>query len=158
MSNFSEALVLAASFCSISEHCESEVLKKVSRFELTPEDQERLIIRLQQEGFIDEKRFVKAFVNDKFRFNKWGRIKIKYILKQKSIKSDIIEEGILQIPESEYKDTLLKLLKEKCPAIKRKNIYELKGKLIRFATGKGYEPSIITHCLKDLNINNEEDE
>lgn len=157
MSNFSEALVLAASFCSTSEHCESEVLDKICRFELIPEDRKKLILRLQQEGFLDERRFVKAFVNDKFHFNRWGRIKIRYMLKQKGIKSDVIEEGIKQISEKEYQGILLKLLKEKRPAIKSKNVYELRGKLLRFATGKGYEPSIVTLCLKDLDLN-EEDE
>jgi Uncharacterized protein conserved in bacteria len=152
MSNFSNALVYAASFCSYSEHCKSEVLDKISRFELTFEDRERLILHLQQEGFLDEKRFVMSYVNDKFRFNKWGRIKIRYMLKQKDIKSETIKEAIKQIPEEEYHQMLLKLLKEKRPAIKSKNVYELRGKMIRFATGKGYEPSIVTLCLKELRI------
>lgn len=153
MSNFSEALVYAASFCSQSEHCRSEVLDKVSRFELTFEDRERLILQLQQEGFLDEGRYVRSYVNDKFRFNRWGRIKIRCMLRQKGIRSENIEEGVRQIPEEEYRHTLLKLLKEKRPAVKSQNSYELKGKMIRFATGKGYEPSIVALCLKDLNIN-----
>jgi regulatory protein len=152
MSNFSEALVFAASYCSTSEHCESEVLCKISKFELPPEDQKNLIQRLKQEDFINEKRFVKAFVNDKFRINRWGRIKIRYLLKQKGIQAEIIDEGLDQIPEQEYHDMIFKLLKEKRPAIKSKNAYELKSKMFRFASGKGYEPSAIALCLKELDI------
>jgi regulatory protein len=155
MSNFSEALVFAASYCSISEHCESEVLSKISRFGLAPEDQKNLIQRLKKENFINEKRFVKAFVNDKFRINKWGRIKIRFLLKQKGIQTEIIDEGLAQIPEPEYHDMIFKLLKEKRPAIKSKNAYELRSKMIRFASGKGFELSAITYCLKELDIADE---
>lgn len=155
MSNFSEALVFAASYCSISEHCESEVLSKISRFELDPEDQKNIIQRLKQENFINEKRFVKAFVNDKFRINRWGRIKIRYMLKQKGIQNEIIDEGLGQISEEEYHDRIFKLLKEKRPAIKSKNAYELRSKMIRFASGKGYELSVIAFCLKELDLADE---
>jgi regulatory protein len=155
MSNLSEALVLAASYCSISEHCESEVLSKISRFGLDPEDQKNLIQRLKQENFINEKRFAKAFVNDKFRINKWGRIKIRFLLKQKGIQTEIIDEGLAQIPEPEYHDMIFKLLKEKRPVIKSKNTYELRSKMIRFASGKGFELSAITCCLKELDIADE---
>ena len=156
MSTFSDALVLAAAFCSTSEHCKSEVLGRIADFELSVEDQAKLIQRLQQEGFLDEKRYVKAFVNDKFRFNKWGRIKIRYMLKQKGIASDLIEEGILQIPEDEYHEILLALLKQKRPILKSRNVYELRGKMLRYAAGKGFEPSLICRCLGELN--NEEEE
>ena len=70
MSNYSEALSVAAGYCSLAEHCISDVVEKVKRFELTSDDQVKLIKRLIDEGYLNESRYVKAFVNDKFRFSK----------------------------------------------------------------------------------------
>lgn len=43
----------------------------------------RIIDRLVVEKFIDEERYCRAFVNDKFRFAKWGKMKITQALYMK---------------------------------------------------------------------------
>lgn len=156
MSNYSEALAFAAAYCSSAEHCKTEILEKTEKFELSPDEKNLLIQRLIQEKFLDEKRYVRAFVRDRFRFNKWGRIKIRYMLRQKAIPSDLIEEGIETLSEEEYLDMLLTLLKQKKPTVKSKSNYELRGKMLRFGSGRGFEPSLISLCLKKMDI--EEDE
>jgi regulatory protein len=158
MSNYSEALAHAAAFCSASEHCISEVLDKTKKFELSQEDQDKLIRRLQEEGFLDEKRYVKAFVNDKFRFSKWGRIKIRYRLRQKGVSSDLTEEGLGIISEKDYQETLTSMLLQKKRSVKAASKYEYWGKMMRFAISKGFEPSIASDCLKEIGINDNEDE
>lgn len=156
MSNYTEALAFAAAYCSTAEHCRTEILEKTEKFELNPEEKVQLIQRLQQEKFLDEKRYVRAFVRDRFRFNKWGRIKIRYMLRQKGIPSDLIDEGIETISEEDYLDMLFSLLKQKKPSVKSKSNYELRGKMLRFGSGRGFEPSLIAQCLKKMDI--EEDE
>jgi len=157
MSNYSEALAFTAAYCSAAEHCKSEVLEKASRFELTAEEQLTLIQKLKQEGFLNEQRFVKAFVNDRFRFNKWGRIKIRYMLRQKGISTELIEEGVGLINDEDYHEMLLTILKHKKPSIKSKSNYELRGKMLRYAAGKGFEPSIASKCLREMDIDEDED-
>ena len=157
MSNYSEALAFAAAFCSSAEHCKSEVLDKTARFELSADEQTKLVLRLEQENFLDERRYVKAFVKDRFRFNKWGRIKIRYMLRQKGIPSVLADEGVESIPEDEYLEMLLSLLRQKRPSIKSKSDYELRGKMLRFGSGRGFEPSLIAQCLKRMDIEGEED-
>jgi regulatory protein len=156
MSAYSQALNYAASFCSSSEHCQSEVLEKIKRFELTPEEQNQLVSRLKSEHFLDEQRFVKAFVNDKFRYSKWGKTKISYMLRQKGLSSSLIEEGLSLILDESYQDMLTDLLKQKKRSVKAATPYELKGKLFRFAAGKGFESSVISLCLKKMGM--EEDD
>lgn len=157
MSNYSEALAFAAAYCSASEHCKSEVLDKTVKFGLDQEEQAKLIQRLQQEGFLDERRYVRAFINDRLRFNKWGRIKIRYMLRQKGISAEFTQEGLESIVEEDYLDMLLTLLKQKKPSIKSKSNFEMREKMLRFAAGRGFEPSLISQCLKKLDIGEEED-
>jgi len=157
MSNYSEALAFAAAYCSSAEHCKSEVFEKTAKFELEHEEQTKLILRLQQEGFLDEKRYVRAFVIDRFKFNKWGKIKIRFMLRQKGLSAEIIEEGLGQISDEDYQGMLLTLLKQKKPSIKSKTQYELRGKMLRYGAGKGFEPSLISQCLKKMDIYEEDD-
>jgi regulatory protein len=156
MSNYSEALTIAAGYCSIAEHCISDVVEKVKRFELTSEDQAKLIKRLLDDGYLNEKRYVKAFVKDKFRFSKWGRIKIRYALRQKGISSTLAEEGMSEIDEEDYLEMLTDLLRQKKRSIKANTPYEQRGKLLRFAAGRGFELDLAGSCLRKMGLNDEE--
>ncbi len=156
MSNYSEALASAASYCSLAEHCISEVVEKLKKFELTSEDQAKLLRRLQDEGYLNESRYVKAFVKDKFRFSKWGRIKIRYALRQKGISAMLAEEGISEILETDYQEMLTDLLRQKKRSVKANSSYELRGKLLRFVAGRGFELEQAGAILRKMGIDDEE--
>ena len=83
-----EALNKAAAYCTLCERCTSEVTSKLTQWGIEPSEQIKIVERLQQEGFIDEERYCRAFVNDKVRFNRWGRIKITASLREKKLPAD----------------------------------------------------------------------
>jgi regulatory protein len=157
MSNYTEALTAAAGYCSMAEHCVSEVVEKLKRFELTSDEQSKLLKRLKDDGYLNEGRFVKAFVKDKFRFSKWGRIKIRYALRQKGLDSSLIEEGMAEIQEEDYLEMLTDLLRSKKRSTKAKSPYELRGKLLRFAAGRGFELDQAGACLRKMGLDDEEE-
>lgn len=103
----------AAAYCSASERCIQDVEKKIKAAGLAGEESDRIVSRLLQERFIDESRFARYFVNDKLRFNKWGRVKINYEMQRKGIPSSIRSEALEGIDEQEYRSILLSLLKSK---------------------------------------------
>lgn len=145
-----EMLHLAAAYCSGTERCVSEVRKKIESASLPEEATQRIIDRLIAERFIDEARYVRYFVNDKLRFNKWGRIKINYELQKKRIDSGLRQEALSAIDETEYRQTLLALLRAKSKGLKAKNDYDKQLKLMRFGAGRGFESQLISSCLKQL--------
>ena len=59
-------------------------------------------------------------MNDKLRFNKWGRIKIAYELQKRNIPAPIRSEALEGIDEKEYADILQSLLKAKKKSTKGK--------------------------------------
>lgn len=142
-----EALCKAAAYCSASEHCRSEVASKLKAWGMSADEQESILQQLVQERYIDESRYARFYVNDKFRFNQWGRTKIAMSLKQKGIASGTYSEWLDAIPEDDYLAVLRELLQAKQRSVKARNEYELNGKLIRFALGRGYEMSAIRRCL-----------
>lgn len=153
-----EMLHRAASYCSGAEHCIQDVQKKIETVGFSSEEGERIIARLLQEKFIDESRFAKSFVNDKLRFNKWGRIKIGYELQKKNIPASIRTEALEQIDESEYLEILTSLLKSKMRTVKGKDDRDIFYKLLRFAAGRGFESREAEQCLKELIKGNEYDD
>jgi len=145
-----ELLHKAASFCSISEHCVSEVEDKLTAWGVSTEDKQKIIDRLISEDFINEKRFCIYFVKDKFRFNKWGKIKITFALKGKRLDKELILNAIETIDDGEYEEMLASLLKTKLVGLKYEFEYEKQGKLFRFAQGRGFENNVIDRVLRGI--------
>ncbi len=146
-----ELLHKAASYCSISEHCISEVEEKLNAWCVSCDDKTAIIERLIAEDFINEKRFCNFFVKDKFRFNKWGKIKISYALKQKGISNELINNALNTIDEGEYEEMLASILRTKLSGLKYEYEYEKQGKLFRFAQSRGFESNVIERALRSIN-------
>ncbi|MDR2473276.1 MAG: RecX family transcriptional regulator [Tannerella sp.] len=150
MKTEAEMLNVMARYCSQGEKCTFDVLKKVKNTGLPEDAAQRIIDRLVEEGFIDEKRFARSFVNDKFRFNQWGKIKIGYELKIRKISSENIEEALANINENEYADVLTNLLKSKIRTVKSAVPQALVATLLRYATSRGFETDITLKTIKRL--------
>lgn len=143
-----EALNKAAAYCSLCERCINEVRKKLTAWGITPIEQNKIIERLITEKFIDEERYCRAFVNDKIRFNHWGKIKITAALREKQIDKKYISSAIDNIDENEYMQILRDILITKQKEYKGKEDFATKQKLIRFAASRGFEPTKILQIIK----------
>lgn len=152
-----EALITLTTLCASGEHCSQEMLDKMTRWQLSEEEQARVMEYLVKNNYIDEERFTHAFVMDKIRYNKWGRRKIEQALWQKRIPKDIQTKILDEIDENEYLNVLRPLLKSKRRCIQAKNDYELNMKLIRFALSRGFTFELIRQCIDGADEMNPED-
>jgi len=151
-----EAFLQLAALCANAEHCQYEMLEKMKRWELSDEAQARVMARLIEERYVDDRRYARAFVKDKIRYNKWGRRKVQQGLWMKRIDKEIQDEVLDDIDEKEYLDVLKPLLKQKRKSIKANSDYELNQKLVRFAYGRGFTFDIIRQCLDVSDIDEDE--
>lgn len=147
---YEQALSRAASLCSGSEHCSSEIRKKLQQWGLTPRQAEDTIAYLTKEKYIDNSRFCRAYCLDKFRYNHWGRIKISQMLRMLEMDDSDINEGLTAIDEDEYLQALLHILSQKDRQLKDSDTYIRKGKLIRHALSRGFESHLITEILPQV--------
>lgn len=145
-----EAYQKLSALCAMSEQCCHDVQQKLKQWEVAEDMAERIVAKLVKEKFIDEERYARAFVRDKFRYNHWGRVKIEHELKLKRIASRHIEQGLEELKEEDNLETLRQLIEKKRPSVKGKNEYEIKVKLIRFALGRGFEMDDIMKVYGDL--------
>jgi len=145
---YNQALSKAMAICSKAEKCVSDIQQKLNDWGIEQADAQKIIKTLIAEKFIDEERFTRYFVRDKFRFNQWGKVKIVFMLKSKKIPATLIEDALQEISDEAYLELLVKLLKDKVKKTKFINEYDKKGKLVRFAQSKGFEFDVISQALK----------
>lgn len=139
-----------AALCSKSEHCSGEMLNKMRLWGLDEKKQEMVLSKLIAEKYVDDERYCRFFVNDKIKYNKWGRRKIEQALWQKKMNQDIASKILDEIDDSEYLSVLKPLLKAKEKSISANNDYERKMKLMRFAMGRGFTTDIIRQCIDGI--------
>lgn len=143
-----EALNKAAAYCSLTERCIYDVTEKLNAWGVDNDAKHRILTRLINEKFIDEKRFCRFFINDKFKFNKWGKIKIGQALYQKKIPTELSSQLLSEIDYDEYIQILRSLLAAKRRSTKAADEYQLNIKLMRFAAGRGFELEAIRKCIQ----------
>lgn len=145
-----EALSKAERYCSGSEHCTSEVVDKLYAWGMSEHAVARIISHLIKEGYLDDERYCRFFVNDKFAYNKWGRNKIAQALFHKKISKDITSTYLNEINEEDYLSLLQALLYSKKRQVKARDTYDLKNKLLRYGMGKGFEFELVKTVVDNL--------
>jgi regulatory protein len=148
-----EALVKMASYCAYQERCHSEVHQKLMDLGVRGLEVQEIIDWLEDEKFLNELRFAKAFAGGKFRLKSWGKIKISQALMQKKVKDEYIHIGLEEIDSEDYFQTLHKLLSAKNRQLNEElEPFKRKQKLFNYAVSKGYEPDVIWAVIKELDL------
>lgn len=135
--------------CSKAEHCKEDMRRKMERWEVDEDIQEKVIDYLVKERYIDEERYARYFIRAKKEYNHWGERKIEQALYMKRIPKDIYEPLLKEICNNDFRDILKSLLQNKKRSIKASSDYELRGKLIRFAMQRGFTYDQIMEVLDD---------
>ncbi len=108
--NFNEALQKAAAYCSLSEKCEYEVKEKLRTWDVSNTDVAKVIDQLRHDDFINDARYCTYYTRDKFRFNRWGKIKIGMMLRSKQLPEEEITNARATLNELEVEHRDLNLI------------------------------------------------
>jgi regulatory protein len=144
-----QALQKLKHYCGYQERSHSEVKEKLYSLGVWKKDHDEIISSLIEENYLNEERFAIAFAGGKFRMKHWGRVKIKYELKQKQVSEYCIKKAMKQIDEEEYHKTLSKLAAEKYKSLKAEQYLVRKKKTIDYLLAKGFEQDLILGVIKE---------
>lgn len=133
-----DALSRMAALCSSGEHCESDVRLKLQRAGVSAAEMERVVAALYAEGYLDTARYCRAFARDRLRFAHWGRVKIGQALRMKGLPEEDVRAALDALPEEEYRQILSDVLTQKSRTLRDEDERVRRGKLIRFATARGF--------------------
>ena len=147
---FKTSLNRAMALCAGREYCSDDIRSKLGSWVIRSDDAGKIMEILVKEKFLDDRRYAEAFVKDKYRQNKWGRLKIASMLRMKNIPGDIINLALQAIDEDEYRQTVREIVMSHRKSVKAKNNYDLKGKLMRFGLSKGFESNLLYDLMNEI--------
>lgn len=146
-----EALQKAKQYCAYQERCHSEVKEKLYSFGLHKKEVEESLSNLIEENYLNEERFAIQYAGGKFRIKQWGRVKIKYALKQKQVSEYCIKKALAVINETDYNRALQKLADQKSKTLKaERNIFIRKRKLQDHLLQKGFETNLVSKIVAKI--------
>ena len=138
-----QALQKLKHYCAYQERCHSEVKEKLFNLGVWKKDHDEIISTLIEENYLNEERFAIAFAGGKWRVKQWGRVKIKYELKQKQVSEYCIKKALQQISQEEYLAVLKKLADEKYASLKAEQYLVRKKKTMDYLLNKGFEMDLV---------------
>ena len=145
-----EALNKSQILCSKQEKCCLDINNKLKEWNIPDDEAGKIITSLIRDNYINEDRYAEIMGREKFLFNKWGKIKIRFALKQKKLPEDSIIKALDKIDDNVYLDTLKNELLKKYRSLTGKNVAQIKNKLFRFGYSRGFEQDIIYKTINQI--------
>tara|TARA_B100001113_G_scaffold23244_1_gene17042 strand:+ start:429 stop:878 length:450 start_codon:yes stop_codon:yes gene_type:complete len=133
-------------FCAYQERCHYDVINKLNKLGVFGDQVDEYICYLIDENFLSETRYSEAYVRGKFNNNNWGRVKIIRELKSRNISEWNIDNALGQIDDTEYEKKLDQICEKQIQQIDGTSS-EVRNKIIRRLTQKGWETDLIIKCL-----------
>jgi regulatory protein len=139
-----QALQKARHYCGYQERCHSEVQEKLYSLGLRKPQVEAALATLIEENYLNEERFAIQYAGGHFRLKQWGKVRIRYQLKQKHVSDYCIKKALAAIDDDDYYQTLARLAEKKWDSLKEEeNPHTRKHKLQTYLLQKGYENEFI---------------
>ena len=146
-----KAKIKLEEMCARAEHCTHELRQKLWQWGVGQEDADAIIDSLVSRRFVNDARFAKVFVRDKYRFNRWGRMKIRMEMRLKRIPDQIINDALEEIDEDIYLEGLEQFLRSRLRAVAKEEDRRVAyQKLMRSAASRGFEMDFSAKIIKKL--------
>lgn len=136
-------------YCSYQERTEQEVRKKLQALGMAQKE-DQLIQVLKEENFLNEERYVAAFISGKFQSKHWGKRRISLALTQKGVDPALIHKGLDAIEAADYLQCIRKVAEKKKKLLVAKDPMQVEQRLSSYLLQKGYEPDLVQQTVQGL--------
>ncbi len=143
-----QALEKLRQICSKQEKSPADIVHLLNRWGTDKQHHQEILDRLKSEKFLDENRYAAAFVADKIKFEHWGIVKIRYMLRQKGIGSAATDSAIRGIDRDAYRTMVGKEMAKKRKSLKG-SPREIWARLARYGSSRGYEMEVMREFIED---------
>lgn len=134
-----EALQSLMRLCARGERSTGDAMRLMRTWGVPEGERQAVVDRLVAQRFIDNSRYAELYVREKSRLSGWGARKIAMQLRTKGVEKEVIAEALATIDSDEQSDRLAEKLRRKMRTTKAQSDYEMRGKLLRYALGLGYD-------------------
>lgn len=134
-----QALQSLMRICARAEKSSGDALRLMRGWGVPEAEREGVLNKLIEQRFIDDRRYAEAYVREKSNLSGWGARKIAFQLRQKGVDKEIIDTTLSSLDSETQLEQLTAKLERKLRTTKAANNYELRGKLLRYGMGLGYD-------------------
>lgn len=134
-----EALQSLMRLCARGERSTGDAMRLMRTWGVPEGERQAVVDKLVAQRFIDNGRYAELYVREKSRLSGWGARKIAMQLRTKGVEKEVIAEALATIDRDEQSARLAEKLRRKMRTTKAQSDYEMRGKLLRYALGLGYD-------------------
>lgn len=131
-----------------------EVEEYMKKLVIPLEEQQKIITKLEENNFLNDNTYVKAFIADKINLTNDGPYKIKNELLKKNISEYLIDEELNKYDNSLFEEKIVKIIEKKLNMNNRYSSYILKQKLFNYLINLGYGKEMIISNLENIKVTN----
>ena len=146
-----QALQSLMRLCSRSEKSTGDALRLMRTWGVPEAEQRGVLDKLIADRYIDNRRYAEAYTREKSQLAGWGERKIAMQLRLKGVERETISAVLSELMEDDsIVERLRDKLTKKLRTVKAANDYELRGKLLRYALGLGYDYDIASEVVDEV--------
>ena len=134
-----------------SEKSTGDALRLMRTWGVPEAEQRGVLEKLIADRYIDNRRYAEAYAREKSRLAGWGERKIAMQLRMKGVERETISAVLSEVLQDDsMAERLQEKLEKKLRTVKAANDYELRGKLLRYALGLGYDYDMAAEVIEEL--------
>lgn len=145
-----QALQALMRLCSRAEKSSGDALRLMHTWDVPEGERRGVLDKLIELRFIDDTRYAEAYTREKSQLAGWGAKKIALHLRQKGIDKEIITHTLSALDGDAQLEQLTTKLERKMRTTKAVNSYELRGKLLRYGLGLGYDYEMTREAINKI--------
>ena len=146
-----QALQSLMRLCARSEKSTGDALRLMRTWGVPEAEQRAVLDKLLADRYIDNRRYAEAYTREKSQLSGWGERKIAMQLRLKGVERETISAVLAELMDDDGKrERLREKLQRKLRSTKAANDYELRGKLLRYALGLGYDYDMAADVIDEV--------
>ena len=146
-----QALQSLMRLCARSEKSTGDALRLMRTWGVPEAEQRAVLDKLLADRYIDNRRYAEAYTREKSQLSGWGERKISMQLRLKGVERETISAVLAELMDDDDKrERLREKLQRKLRSTKAANDYELRGKLLRYALGLGYDYDMAADAIDEV--------
>lgn len=145
-----ESYDLALSYIEIKMRNKKELYKYLTNKGFEEDIINKTISKIENLGLLDNKQYIKAFINDKVNLSNDGPYKIKKALLELEFEENDINDYLYTIDREVWSEKLDKLINKKKSIMKSKSYYMFVNKIKNDLYNLGYDKDMIEEKLSKI--------
>lgn len=143
---FTKALEKSFRLLGIRPRSQKELEKKLKEKDFAPEIIKKVIIKIKELGYLDDKKFAKAWLESRKFFHK-GKYVVQRELKEKGVAEEIVKKTISAYTSKDELTSAKEIAQRKINSYKNLDKYSKKQKLAQFLARRGFSWETIIKIL-----------